>query len=360
MKKNLIAVAIAGVLAVPFAAQADIAFSGDARARYNTKTPDGGDAAALTDSRVRLGFVAKDGDVASVHYRGYMSTGTHGDGEPAYATDWAFVKANLGPVTVSAGEMLANWGTKLLYWDVRPKRVMISGKAGGHWMGITFDKSTETNNKDTDVPADGKPNPFTGNDADDKQAIKLLVKGKNYGLLHSMIEDGAGDKSSTVTDVYYMGAAGDIKYNVEFVTEGGDAEGTSLGANMMMPMGGMTLSAALINFADGGAGFDADYLDGMFMGCDAGNVCPSIGDSGDGAMTIAASLGMGFGDGMKGHLSFASVAGDGANEGTGIELAVFKSLSKKTNVKAFFGTVSQDDDSNNTHTGMGAAINTKF
>ena len=229
MKKNLIAVAIAGVFAVPFAAQAashmgasSIEFSGDARVQYLTNTPDkdpagaSGKEAAVTKSRVRLGFVAKDGDAASVHYKGYLSNGTHGAfGTGGMKTDYGFVKANVGPVTLSGGLMVAKWGTGLITWDARPNRFMISGKAAGHTINLAWDKTAETDKLETSSP-----------ETDDTN-MHLMVVGASYGLIYTATSTNSAtpDQSSTGIDVYYKGAAGDVKYNVELKSFGGDKDG---------------------------------------------------------------------------------------------------------------------------------------
>lgn len=135
MKKNLIAAAVAGVLAVPFAVQAgshgggpkvDVGADAQMFYLYNDNTT----ADTTTDewqSRVRVKFTATDGKnamaAARIRMRDY-----HGDkakdGGPGKSTndsfyvDYAYLQLNVDDMfKLKAGDWDRNWGHKLYLYD---------------------------------------------------------------------------------------------------------------------------------------------------------------------------------------------------------------------------------------------------
>ena len=247
MKMNLIAVAVAAALTAPMvasAADADISLFADARVRYanfdNTSATGGvsnDNTTAQTDSRVRLGFKAKAGN-SMITARMKMTNGTHGAGAAGPAsggdvdTDYGYMSTKVaGMIDVAGGRMVANWGNKLLAWDGRVDRVLLStSMINNVWIGLSFDKMVEN--------FDGVAPTVTGDwkGDDDNSSMKVLVKAKvgagNLGVLYAMDDNNTaagttGDVSGNVMDVYYNGKLGPVALGIEYASKSGKAYETS-------------------------------------------------------------------------------------------------------------------------------------
>ncbi len=135
MNKKLIAMAIAGALAAPLAAQAaDVSFSGDARLQYaNTDTS--GATANPRDDRVRVRVTADMGDgvKAVARFRAQATNGVVDDADESY------IVLPIGPVTATLGDQYATWGTGAYVQNShKPGRVKLAMKAGG-WTLLGMD-----------------------------------------------------------------------------------------------------------------------------------------------------------------------------------------------------------------------------
>ncbi len=150
MNKKLIAIAIAGTLAAPLAAQAaDISMSGDAQFRY-ANTDNSGATMNAADNRVRFALTADLGDGVKVATR-YVSGDA--DGSPKSTTgansnggyfDYAYIQMPIGPVTATVGDQKATWGTGFQVQNARlAQRIKLTFKAGPATVGLLSDGAND-------------------------------------------------------------------------------------------------------------------------------------------------------------------------------------------------------------------------
>ena len=287
MNKKLLAIAVGAALVAPMASMADTKVFGDTRVRYSTDTTDmvGMADAATTDStnsRVRLGVESKL-DGVTVKARIKATNGTHGSSVSTIAPDYGYMSVPVGPVTVTGGLMIGNFGNRLTYWDTRPNRVALSTKAGPATIALTFDKMRESG-EESEV---------------DKSSTKIIVNAKlpvgMVGVLASSVKDNsaavtgsafvpgvqggggvddtpsvaavaAADASSdtgTETIVYFRGnLPGDVMLMAEYNSRGGDVykdvDGDAQNAlyiHAIKKFGGITGEVA---YAAANNGFSAD------------------------------------------------------------------------------------------------------
>jgi len=144
------------------AAYAEVNLSGDARARYIYKDKyDFGnsdqDAMDYFDSRIRVKVEAKAKGGAFMKARmRFDDIKWDGQGWGAYKedknvwVDYAFIGAPMGPITLSAGRMPANF-SKFFAWDGRPSRVKIDYKNGGFRLIGFYDIKDEFVNANDDL-----------------------------------------------------------------------------------------------------------------------------------------------------------------------------------------------------------------
>jgi hypothetical protein len=368
MNKNLIALAVSAALVAPMVAVADTTVFGDMRVRYSATTTDNDVMAAeakddSTNSRIRVGVESKMDDV-TVKLRIKSHDGTHGNGLATIKADYGYMSVPLGPVTVSGGLMVGNFGNKLTYWDTRPNRVALSTKLGADWTGVlTFDKMRESGEADKV----------------DKSSMKIILNGKlpmgKAGLMYNSVEDNAvaGDTSGTETILYFNGKVpGDVKLLGEYNSRSGkvfeDADGdasSALYVHGIKQFGAADVHLAYIMTADG---FVADDHFAPFS---------TIGTSQDTAMmdwggvdessTIALMAGMNVMPKLRVQAGYGAVTAKqvkGAPEGsaTVLDLQAVYSVNKMTNITAVYGSVDMDKDlmSGTQYTVMGARMETKF
>ncbi|MBF0471556.1 MAG: hypothetical protein HQL48_09280 [Gammaproteobacteria bacterium] len=260
MNKKLIAIAVAGVMTVPLVAQAGghITMGGDARVRYQSLALDlpgtAGDNGARTTTRARLTLKAHDGDVAGISYRGAIADVTHGDvttDKAQLTTDWAYGYLDTGFAKISGGVMVANWGTGLRTNDARPNRLIVTKAIDGLTLGLGFDKSLESGMGKDDT------------DNDSGQTV-ILAKTKEFGLLYldkykGKNVTGGAEWNATWTDIFYSGEVAGVGVNVEYGTNGGDADGDIVGLLVTKGMGKLSLAGMYVMTKDGGS-IDPDYL----------------------------------------------------------------------------------------------------
>jgi hypothetical protein len=348
MNRKLIALAVAGVMAAPLVAQADVSLGGDARVRYYSQTPDGGDAGAVSDSRVRLTINATDGNVAGVNYRMKLSNTTHntadGSDKPILATDYAYAYVNTGLVKVSGGVMQITWGTGLVVNDARPNRIILSKGMGGFTVALGFDKIRESG--------------LGVNDDGDKDNMLIFGKTKDFGLLYVSTQDHAASTDVTFVDGFYKGKFGNVGLNAEVGSWGGDGTGTILGATVMVPVGPATIVGVLINADDTGH-FDGDYLaDLNVTAFDQDHVgLGNMAASADESLTLVGLAGVfAIGDKTTAQLTVANVSMSdaGADSISVVDGSIAYKVGEKSKVVGYFTTVSDTAD------GYGANIETKF
>jgi hypothetical protein len=257
MNKKLIAIAVAGVMAAPLAAQADVTIGGDARVRYQSLELDapGAENGARTTTRARLTIKATDGDAAGVVYRGKLADVTHGavtTDSAQLTTDYAYGYLNTGFVKISGGVMQSTWGTGLVTNDARPNRMIFTKSMSGLTLALGFDKAQESGmgNDDTD---------------NDQGQTLIYAKTKNFGLIYvdkytgKNISASGSEINSTMTDIFYKGEVAGVGISAEFATNGGDADGDSFGLMVSKGMGKLSLAGVYVMTKDGGS-IDEDYL----------------------------------------------------------------------------------------------------
>jgi hypothetical protein len=219
MQKNLIALAVSAALVAPMVAVADTTVFGDMRVRYTQSSEDADDALIgdaikndQTNSRIRVG-VKSEMDGVKVDLRIKSHDGTHGDSLATIKADYGYMSVPVGPVTVSGGLMVGNFGNRLTYWDTRPNRVALS-MPFGDWTGVlTFDKVAEGGYSDDE----------------DNSSMKLILNGKlpmgKAGLMLNSVKKGknVGDVSGSETILYFAGKLpGDVQLLAEYNSRGGD------------------------------------------------------------------------------------------------------------------------------------------
>ncbi len=257
MKKNLIAVAVAGVLAVPFAAQAaDINFSGDARYKYFSVKNDTTGTTVDTsgrNNRVRLKVDAKMDGGASAHARTTFDKGA------AATSDYAYIGFKAGPVAVSAGDQMATWGHKIIAdGTAKPNRIKLAMKTGGMKLMAT----------------------------DDNESVTVYALGKAGAGSFGVLYNNGAEKY----DIFYKGKAGDISYGVETLNVGATTAGADdqnmMHVNFGMPMGGMGLKFQYVT-TKGGYATDDDFEPLIGLNVRAGGKIGANGDSTLMALTVS-------------------------------------------------------------------------
>ncbi len=402
MKKNLIALAVAGAMVAPaVASAADVTLFGDARVRYTMmdsteKDPLAGNTTyegAATTSRIRVGFKATEGNTM-VTARMKATNGTHGDdvaaGDGNVDVDYGYMSTKIaGMLDVAGGIMVGNWGNKLLFWDTRPNRVLLStSMINNVWLGLAFDKGVEN--------YEGVAPDLSGNWAgdDDASSMKLLVKAKiagghNVGLLYADDENNTAagttaDVSGNILDIYYNGKVGPVALGVEYYTKSGKqyevsdtgtlskADPTALMLTAGMPVGPVSLTAMYVNLEDGGSA--TNYVDpvstvgtnqdtaliDLTSAAEAGSSLEVMGVLAGMAVTDAISVQAG----LAVATASSGLVGDKDTDISIMDLQATYKVDANTAIRASYGTLDTDDtntygvDSDNTV--MGIRMQTSF
>ena len=223
MKKKLIAIAIAGVVAAPLTAQASshgaqpqVTFGGDANFVMTNKA----DSHWAGENRVRLTIAAKANEKVTAHARirmqeGWTSpvTGKVVDNDLGYSTspmsaqgvrtDYAYIQMNAGPVSILAGDQLATFGTGIFIQGANPKnRLKVVYKEGPLKAAVMLDPYYKS---DTAPTAAGFP------DATGEPNIKIMAQYKmsnmmTAGILYGTEQDAKqallGGKKDAWNDIF--------------------------------------------------------------------------------------------------------------------------------------------------------------
>jgi hypothetical protein len=356
MKKKLIAIAIAAAVAAPLTAQA-IDMSGDARVRYYANDIDTVAKGAQTDSRIGLDIKGEDGQVAMAHVRLEVTNAAHGGAVNTDTADnvdiWvdrAYVKANIGGVTVMGGKTVANWGHKFVVWDAEGDRVHINKAMGDMNFGLIFAKNTENYLTTTDDSDDSSTTSFT------------FTMGKMGGIRLDNTKNEVGAGSTTTKRTALYGGAplgGGWGLGFEFAqVDAGTENDQGLMLAAMGKVGATDLTVGYASAADGFAS-DNDFFTFAGTGAEAGSVFAGLASTDGNKMTgmfVIAGMKV---DVVDVELGAALIKADTAGDPSETVLSVKAAypLSKMTKVKAQFGNFS-GDMMDATH--MGASIETKF
>jgi hypothetical protein len=355
MKKKLIAIAIAAAVAAPLTAQA-IDMSGDARVRYYANDIDTVAKGAQTDSRIGLDIKGEDGQVAMAHVRLEVTNAAHGGTVNTDTADnvdiWvdrAYVKANIGGVTVMGGKTIANWGHKFVVWDAEGDRVHINKAMGDMNFGLIWTKNTEAGmTASTDDSLDSTTTSLT------------FVMGKMGGIRFDNTKNDA--TSTTVKRTALYGGAplgGGWGLGFEFAqTDAGTDNDQGLMLAAMGKVGATDLTVGYASAADGFSS-DNDFFTFAGTGAEPGTVFAGLSSTDGNKMTgmfVVAGMKV---DVVDVELGAALIKSDVAGDPSETVLSVKAAypLSKMTKVKAQFGNFS-GDMMDATH--MGASIETKF
>jgi hypothetical protein len=322
--KKILVLAITTIMVFGFAsfAMADVELGGDARVRGIWQrnhdavdtVPDG---MRTWDQRVRLNLTATVDDVKVVT-RMTVSEGTWGDqvkgADPVGnvyldTDDYAYIVTPVGPVTISAGRQLANWGNKYLSWGSPKNRFKIIYKTdGGITTGFFIDKNTDRDRGDLDGDNDSYVIPVIGTFGDLKAGL-LLVHNVNNGF--------AGGKSTTgnMVDVFVSGDAGGMSVKGEFAMMMGDnydvAGSARMGmmAEVAMDMDGMKVTGTLA-FADNGYSANKYSNQSLLFGSSQATAYSDFSaPANESATLIAVGVDMAMGDNMDVGAKFAMVDG---------------------------------------------------
>lgn len=203
MKKKLIAIAIAAAVAAPLTAQAAATISGDAEFEMTNYS-----AAGLLggpeiegwngNNRVRVKVDADLGGGVGVHTRIKMSTGD----DALWQADYAYMTAKVGPASLTMGDQLATWGTK----------VFIEGSLKHNRLVAAFKPSnTLTAKIIMDPYYKGAAAPFVGAPKMGLAVVSKLSNMMTAGLLYTQGVNG-GDSSN---NVFAKGQMSGITFGIE-------------------------------------------------------------------------------------------------------------------------------------------------
>jgi hypothetical protein len=368
MKKSLIALAVSAAVALPGLAAAEGSIGGDARYRMHSKTEDidGGtkNVDDASNSRVRVKVSGKT-DGAYVKARFSTADGTSG-GAHAMKSDYGWMGAELGPLTLEGGRIADSWGNRFRSWDEDWDGIQALFKAGMLDMAVW---------RATDVEGGA----YDKNTADDADTISYGVDltGQagmgNFGVrvVSSTSEKGGADASGTEVDGYYNGKIGPGMLIASIVSQSGelneDVDGdspTGLYVHWIQNFGMITGEVGFVQTTNY---FTADDHFTLFSTVGTSNDTAVMNFGGiDEAQVIAVKASMKFGGKTKGTIGYGMMTGkpvDGADQGkaTAIDLVVTHKISKTTKLVASYGTIDLDEDLGDTkYTSMGARMETKF
>lgn len=288
MKKLIVAAAglmLAGAMVSTASADAGVSFTGDARARgfylqdYNFDDSD----TSNWNSRVRLKFKgeSKGGAYAVARVRmadakwdGTQKTRALGEGSNIY-TDYAYIGAPVGPITVEAGMMPFNV-TKFSVYDIRVDGVHLKYATDTTTVVGFYHKVDEFDEADAALDA--------VND-DDIDRFGVLLDQKfdgGWGVIGSvwMKNDDQGDGDGVAAAAEVTGAVGTVGLLADAAWYEADYAGTAddnvgVYGQAAIPMGAVTLAIGA------GATMDGFVADGDFgpfiMLSDVSNIATGIG-----------------------------------------------------------------------------------
>ena len=306
---------LAGSMVSNASADAGVSFSGDARARgfyiqdyvYGELNKNNDFDTSFWDSRVRLKFKGESKGGAYAVARVRLSEGTWdgtkqtralGEGSNIY-TDYAYIGAPMGPVTVEAGMMPFNVTTFSVY-DVRVDGLHIKYAADTTTLVAFYHKVDEYDETAVAVVPDGLNADGTAktktvstdylNDDDvDRYGVLLDQKfGGGWGLVGAvwMVNNDQGEGDGVAATAEVTGTIGTVGVLADVAWYEADYAGTpddnlGLYAQVAAPMGAVTLAAGAGMTKDG---FVADGDFGPFnMLSDVSNIASgiAIGTGGD-------------------------------------------------------------------------------
>jgi len=290
MKKSLILVlSMLFVVGLTASAFADVTLGGDARVRgiwksnYDMNSDSDADD-RYYDYRIRL---KADVNVDKVQVKSRISLTDWNeawDGSTLKRTnvlfDYGYLVVPVGPVTVTAGKVVVDWGNKFYVWDARQYRLILEAKAGNGVVKAFTQKDVETR-------------ATTGDDnLKDKDTYGLLYAGKfdnfNAGILGLYTNDArTNGKDGQILDVFLNGSAGGVGISAELAYKSGDLNEDSAGNN---PVGGfvsvskgidaLTVSGAFAYAANGYAA-DDNFTPTVFFGKDQPTAITDFGAASD-------------------------------------------------------------------------------
>ena len=369
MKKSLIAFAVAGAVALPSIAAAELKIGGDARYRMNEKTVKNGVDTVnnSTDSRIRMVVQGEFDGGVKTYVRFDMHERDNHDATNGFGSDSGWMSVPLGPVTIRGGRVRDDWGNRFGSWDNDFDQVDVAFKAGMADISIFRITNTEGGTYDKELGEDANDDQTTGVD------VVMPVGGGELGLRFAsdVAEPDAGDVSGSTTDIYFKGKIGPGMLLGEYVSYGGeyweDVDGdspTGLYLHWIQKFGGITGEIGLIqanNFYPGENNFALFSTVGTAQ--DTAHI--NVGGIKE-QMVVAVKGTMGVAKDTTVTLGLGSITGkatDAADDGTGtaVDLVLKHKVSKKTTVMATYGTISLSEElGDTTHTSIGANMSTKF
>lgn len=305
MKRNLIALAVAGALVVPFAVNAadaagpNVTFKGDAEVNYYNHTIKNSNVMPLAndvkddqwDSRVRVVVTGTDGKNAMAAARLRMQNDSHGDGTRGGAGsdldfDYAYLQMNIQDLfTIKAGDWKRDWGHKLYVWDNSAEGISLIKKMGD----MTFAVHQIMNVEDDGTRVNPKTGLTDSNDDDTYTIIFSAEMAKLAGLRIDRVTDDLNDTNLTHFDLYGAVPVAGWTLAAEYAKRDGGAAKDNSGLLLAAigKMGTVDLTGLVILSMDGYTtdnnllplNFTGDENGVIFTGLGAGNTLGTTKDS---------------------------------------------------------------------------------
>lgn len=376
--KKVIATAAGLMLvgAMATTALADVNLSGDARARFYTQdnfdlNDDVDDVNQKIDSRVRL---AIEGNAGGVLAKARVKIGdgtwdggnfTGGDVE----TDYAWVEAPVGPITVSAGRQIINFGNQFVVWDERHDRLKGLYQNDTTTLALFYDKNVEFDTADTTVTVTGMDNmglpaaaavtTTTTNAAseandDDSNGYGAVFEQKfgdwKVGLLGVYLDNEISDTQTTVGSLAINGSLPGVMIvgEIGFV-DADTADNTAVGGFLaaVLPMDNLTIILPAAFTSDGMVA-DGDFKPTYLYGTQGTMGCMGIinfGQLGD-TVAVAPTVEFKAADNVTLHGAVAYADVDGFTDITEIDAGIYYSISENATIKAAaaYGMLGDDYD----------------
>jgi len=353
--KRFLALVLAVALVLGFAATvfaADVNIGGEMRVRHINKSnydwnSDAVDSDRYYDQRLRLKINAKAGE-AQVISRITVSEGTWGTGATWGSVDMdnddlAYIVVPVGPVTLSAGRMHADWGNRLMAWNVGVDRLKLSAKLGAFTVGGFTTKATENGAGAVDV--------------DDYAVFGVGSFGDwKAALLVVSADDRPADQTGSVVNLAFNGKAGAFSIAGEIVTRSGDLYDDTAGNGQLgafvagdIGVGPGTVSVAVAHAANGFAASNY-FTPTLALGTTQPTAMMEFNANDDStSLGVVAGYGIKLGDDMNVGLKVAHLVVEdtaAANDTTYFEVdaTLDYNVSEGTTYKAGLMYITRDDD----------------
>jgi hypothetical protein len=399
MKKNLIAAAVAGVLAVPFAVQAGshegtkVTFKGDAEVNYYNHTIKNSDMLPLSalgmkdvkddqwDSRVRMVVTGTDGKNAMAKARVRMQNGSHGSKDQSIDFDYAYLQMNVDDLfTIKAGDWKRDWGHKLYVYDNSAEGISIIKKLGDLSFGLHHVANTEDGNSLVNLIGmqKGHESASTDTDQNDDDKYTIIFSAEMAGMMGLRIDritDDVTNKNSTNFDIY-GGAPLGGGWGMGFeYAQRGETTAMKKNSGLLLAVMGKAGPADLTIFhvmSKDGYETDNNLFAFNFTGDENGPILTGLGAGKNGVTdknstgtgiiagfeampTVTLQLGLGLVTAEKGTVGLAANNADDSKI-TIVHAKAIKELSKNTSINGQFGMFSGDFKA----TAFGMSASTSF